>query len=429
MADVGVYYFSTAINQAVPFLLLPVITIYLSPRDFGYVNSFSALLLLAASAFNGLSVAINRNHYRSSAEFNRLLMGNLYLALLMGTFLVILAFLILAFIIRVRFLPGPYLLAIPIIVFFTISLEFLKNVLKISKQASAYASVTFAEVVVNVALSLVLIIGFSWHWQGRVWGIMLSTAIFGLLAAVYLGVHKRISFSFDKSVFQEVLRVALPFIPIGLGVMIMRRSGVLFVDSYIGKAEAGLYGVAMNLATIVLFLAIPLINTWTPFIYEKLSLCGTGRPPRLLYARLLLLCLGMVFLGFLLSVFSSPLLKLMTAPSFFPAAKFIPWMAFGFCLAVMTSLAMPFLVHFDRQAAIAWILSANALLNIGMNIVLIRRFGAPGAAASFLIANLLSVLLILRQVSRSVGMPFFPGFRSLMLEAGVVFKRALNDKR
>lgn len=417
LVDVGIYYISTAINQAVPFLLLPVITIYLLPGDFGFINTFSSLLVIATSVFNGLSVTINKSFYSKSADYNRQLIGNLYLVLGMGTILIMALFLALVNLLDIRFIPKRYFLAIPIISFFFMSMEFLKNFFKTAKKTLAFTMLTFSEVLMNISISLVLVIGFSWHWQGRVAGIMLSTVIFGLIALLFLILREKIVFSFKTTMIREILKLTLPFIPLGLGVMVMRRSGVLFIDASLGKVEAGLYGVAMNLATVILFLSVPLINVWTPHIYEKLSRHSSVNDLKPLYYKVLLLSYATLFLSLIFSLFSDQVLALMTTAAFSRAGRFIPWLAFGFCLWVMTALLTPFLVHFNRQKQIALIASGSAIVNVCLNYYLIRRFGAIGAAVSFFAANLLAALIMFATVRHIGNFPIFPNYRLLLNEA------------
>jgi len=422
LVDVGVYYTSTAINQAVPFLILPIITIYLNPRDFGFINTFSAILLISTSVFNGLYVTINKHFYLKSDDYNQLLIGNLYLILVLGTVIITVIASILVIVGNLEVMPMPYLLLIPLISFFYVNLEVLKTVFKISKKTVAFAILTFSDVFVNVTLTLVLVIGLSWHWQGRVVAIISSTVLMGLFALIFMITKDKVRFSFDFEVVKDILNVAIPLIPSGFSVMLMRRSGVLFIDSSLGKVEAGLYGVAMNLATIILFLSVPLINVWTPYLYEKLSQYAGKSVLALLYHKLWLLGIGTCIMGLLFSLFSQPILKLMTTKAFHQAGKFIPWLAFGFCLWAMTALLTPFLVHFNRQKWIALIASGGAVVNLGLNHYLIGRYGSIGAAISFFAANFLCALIMFATVRHVGKLSFLPSFRLLLQEAKGVFK-------
>jgi len=202
----------------------------------------------------------------------------------------------------------------------------------------------------------------------------------------------------------------------------MRRSGVLFIDSSLGKDEAGLYGVALNLASLILFLSVPIINVWTPYLYEKLSKSAGVDILNRLYHKVLLLSIGVCVLSALFSLFSGDVLGLMTTAAFVRAGRFIPWIAFGFSMWMMTALLTPFLVHFNRQKIIALTASGGAVVNLGLNYCLISKYGSIGAALSFFIANLLCTLIMFRTVRHIGRLPFFPSFRILLQEAGGVIK-------
>ena len=62
--NTGIYTLTSIINAAIPFLLLPVLTRYLTPEDYGIV-SMLALLVSLASPFIGINIngAISRQYY------------------------------------------------------------------------------------------------------------------------------------------------------------------------------------------------------------------------------------------------------------------------------------------------------------------------------------------------------------------------------
>jgi O-antigen/teichoic acid export membrane protein len=60
----SVYTLTQAINSAIPFFLMPILTRYLTPTDYGIVAMFGVLLSFVAP-FTGLSIhgAIARQYY------------------------------------------------------------------------------------------------------------------------------------------------------------------------------------------------------------------------------------------------------------------------------------------------------------------------------------------------------------------------------
>jgi O-antigen/teichoic acid export membrane protein len=120
--------------------------------------------------------------------------------------------------------------------------------------------------------------------------------------------------------------------------------------------------------------------------------------------------------------FSDRVLDLMTTEAFARAGRFIPWLAFGFCMWVMMALLTPFLVHFNRHKEIALIAIGGALANLGLTQYLIGRYGSIGAAVSFFAANFLCAMVMVATVRRIGKLPFFPNFRLLLQEARGVCK-------
>lgn len=76
------------INKAIPFLLLPILTRYLTPDDYGVIASFTALVSFLA-IFIGLSGhgAIDANFFRLEKNRLGIYIANVLIVLLLTTFL------------------------------------------------------------------------------------------------------------------------------------------------------------------------------------------------------------------------------------------------------------------------------------------------------------------------------------------------------
>lgn len=422
LADIGVYFFSTAINQAVPFLLLPVFTLYLLPGDYGFINNFQALLTIETSLFAGLTWSLSKGYFSRDAGSLRLLVGNLYAVLLAGILLVFILSGLLAAFTRLDWIPTPYFFLTAASAFFYMSLEFLKTFFKASRRALAYTALSFFEVAINVSLSLLLIIGLSWSWRGRVAAIAVSTALLGLFAAHFFVTRQGAVFSLNAPMIREILSVCLPLIPSGLSVMLIRKSGVLFIDAAFGKREAGLYGVALNLATLILFLSVPLINVWTPFLLKTLSGKSGKETLSSLYHKMVLFALAILLGATIFSLLSRPLLGLMTTTAFQPAHIYLSWLAFGFGFWAVALLLTPFFIHFQKQKIVGAVWAMAALLNAGLTLLLMKASGAKGVAIAFLCANLFSALCMYAAGRRYCCFPLRPSFSSLRRELHGVLK-------
>ena len=416
LTDIGVYMISTSVNQAIPFLLLPVLTIYLIPGDFGYINNFSAILIIFTSIIGGgLSTNIEKHYFKEDEFFMSKLMGNLYFLLLCGTIMLFIISGFLSFIFDIQFVPENIFILIPFISFFFVSFELLKTLLKTKKQVLSFTLVTLSEVLINVSISLILVIGLLLQWRGRVYAMALSYALFGLLSLGYLIHKKYITFSIKKDILRKILRLTLPLLPSGISVMIMRKSGILFIDAFQGKTEAGLYGVGLNLATIILFMSIPFIYTWIPHVYEKLS-NSNGKNIIISLRNKLFIFKGFIFsICVLVSILSGFIIRIMTTNAFLKAAIFIPWLVFGFAFWAMTTMYMPFFIQYNKQKYVAVIAIIGAGLNLILNYFAIIEVGTIGVAIAFFVSNFIVYLMIFFSVRTFCNLRIIPDFKGIYL--------------
>lgn len=80
----SIYTLTNVINKAIPFLLLPILTRYLTPEDYGIVSMFGVLVSLV-TPFTGLSIhgAIARMYYEIDSVDIKAYITNCLLILLL----------------------------------------------------------------------------------------------------------------------------------------------------------------------------------------------------------------------------------------------------------------------------------------------------------------------------------------------------------
>lgn len=409
----GIYLVSGSINQVIPVLLLPIFTVYLIPADYGYINNFSAILLIA-SAFigGGLSANIFKNYYTKDENYTKTLMGNLYFILLCLTGLFFTVAVFASSILEIGLIPKKIFILIPGISFFIISYDFLKTILRVKKKVLSFALVTLSEAVFNITLSLVLVIGFYLQWKGRIYGVAISFVAFGLISLGYFIKHNLIKFTLDKTIMADILKLSIPLIPSVVGIIIMRRNGIFFVDAFFGKSEAGIYGIGLNISMVILLVSVACLNAWIPYVYEKLAE-KTEKERTLLRNGIFIFSIAIFGLGVLISLFSGLILQILTTEAYYGAGIYIPWLVFGFAFWAIQSMHVPFFVHHGKQKYIAFIALFGVGLNITLNYFLIKTLGAIGVAVSFLISNFITYLLVFFSVRTFNKLPVLPDLRKI----------------
>jgi len=85
----GVYSLASLLNSAIPFLLLPILTHYLNPEEYGIISMFG-LLQSIVGVFSGLSIygAVQREYFHLNGNEYKEYVGNCIVILFLSTVLV-----------------------------------------------------------------------------------------------------------------------------------------------------------------------------------------------------------------------------------------------------------------------------------------------------------------------------------------------------
>ena len=192
----------------------------------------------------------------------------------------------------------------------------------------------------------------------------------------------------------RIMRYSLPFVATGiLNQIVWRHSEVLFLGHYTGMEAAGHFGLAYRLPQMALEF-IPL-SIW-PIVMAGISEAYSRDPERLsesvdVYYRLLfLLVVPVAAMGF---AFSGPLVPLLFGEGMVPAAAMTRLFFVVFSYSFLyTPLSMALYVM-EKSWVNMLVFAALAVVNIGLDLALIPRFGLWGAFFPVAAVMLLAVVI------------------------------------
>jgi O-antigen/teichoic acid export membrane protein len=118
---------------------------------------------------------------------------------------------------------------------------------------------------------------------------------------------------------------------------------------------------------------------YSPWLYDKLNKNDEDFKRKIVkftylyFAAILLMALFMAFVApYFLSFF--------VGPKFLGAQVFVFWIALSFAFGGMYKMVVNYIFYVEQTKILAWITFSSALINIALNYVLIKQFGAVGAA-------------------------------------------------
>ena len=160
----------------------------------------------------------------------------------------------------------------------TIYVETFLNFLVIQKKAAAYAIFNVIRVLVEVGITIWLVIGKGWGWQGRLYAWLITSTIFLIISFIYFKKEGFLKGRVEWRFMREGILFGLPLILHTVGKFVINQSDRLFIAKMISLDEAGIYNLGYTVGTLILILINAFFNFYTPFLMERLSALNEERP-------------------------------------------------------------------------------------------------------------------------------------------------------
>jgi O-antigen/teichoic acid export membrane protein len=410
----GGYIFTTLIDNAIPFLMLPVLTRYLSPTEYANIALFGFYLAISNS-LSGISIhtVIYKNFFEKSKEHIARIIGSsiLIVSIFSLTTMLIILFVYLLFG-NVLELPLFWLVIIPLVSISSIIFNMGLDVLQNKKQVLSFSFHRISNTMMNALMSLILVVVLLRGWQGRVWGIIFGFAISAAWSFCYLKKNGYISFTVSRDMTRSILKVVLPLIPNSFQSLVVSQVGIYFIQYYFTKKMLGVYSVGFQIAYALQLLIGTLGLSWSPFLYQQLA--RDKGMNKLYITRLFYGIFGIVFLGLIfINVLSGWILRIMATPAFYGANEFIPWFTLGLFFHGICTFLSPILIKHDKQKYISKVSFINMVLIIGLNIGLIKLFGYIGVVYAYCLIAFIKFMAFAWKSQKVLPLPWMKAMKIL----------------
>lgn len=402
-----VYTGSNVIRNAIPFLLLPVITRYLTPTDYGIVATFEVLLVIAVVFVNlNMHGAVGVNFFQIGKPELEVYIGNV-------VFILFISFVLTFSIVYILKTPFSNLIKfpegwLPIIVVIALSQSVFTITLtlwQVEQKPLPYGIFQISETVLNVTLSLILVVALNWRWQGRLLGIIIASIILGFISLFIVYRRKYIKFSFNKVYIKDALLFGIPLIPHALGGWMMTSIDRVFINSMLNVAETGIYTVGYQVGMIIGLLATSFNQAWSPFLFEKLKENNNVTKIRIVKFTYLY-NVGIIVLALALSLVAPWFLEFFVSKNFHCAYKYVFWIALGYAANGMYFMVVNYIFYVKKTYILAWITFLTAVIHVILNYFFIKANGAIGAAQATTVSFFVRFILTWILSARVYKMPW-----------------------
>jgi len=389
-------------QSALNLILLPLFLRLFEPAQYGVI---SLLLVtssfLAAFASLGIGTGLFRLYYEAKPGERKKLVGTTWLWLL---FTATLGLIVLStqapHLSKLLFHVENYSHSIVLLgafFFFSFIGDMPFSIFRIEQKASYYVGFSLLRFIIDFALKLSFIAflgrGINGYFEA---GILAYIITLCLMVPFIL---KYVSFSLNSSYLKQLLRLGFPYVFSGFAVWILTVSDRYILNQFKGAAEVGIYSLGYSFANIFdTLLTAPSALFWAPFFFSYAAERSAEDTKRLLNKSLIyfLLVGGMLYL--IISLGAGDLLRALTflfaaKPEYHQATTFVPVLTLGLFFYLLSRQATNAMLMAKKPEYGAIAVSIAAAVNLGLNLILIPRFGVWGAAIDAVIAYALIDLL------------------------------------
>jgi O-antigen/teichoic acid export membrane protein len=283
------------------------------------------------------------------------------------------------------------------------NLEIAYALLRVDERRRTYLRASVANVVLTVALTVTLVVGFDAGARGYVLGnyaastvVLFGLWIFALRQRVALDLRAPRSLG-------PLLRFGAPTVPADAAVFalnVVDRAWLLRADS---PAAAGIYAVAVKLATLVIVAVRGFQYAWPPLAYS-ITDEDEARHLYALVTTAYVIVAGLVVGG--LTLLGRWVVRALTSDAFFAAHEALPWVALGWALY---GLFLVFVTIAGRAKVTTRTFPAAAI-GLVVNVIglaaLVGPLGPSGAGISLCAAYLAMLVVVHLLTRRLFVVPF-----------------------
>lgn len=369
-------------TQLITFLLLPVYTAVLSNEEYGVVdllNTLTSLLLPIVTLQIEQGIFRYLIDCRENNEKQIKLITTIIRFMIIQSIACIVIFLCVS-----PFIHNEYKYFLMANLLMGIFSSLLLQICRGLGDNATYAIGSFITGAFTVVLNVIFIVAFRWG----AYGMLGAIAISNFICAVYIFLKRKIykyikPKQFDKKILKEIIKYSVPLIPNMISWWIVSASDRTIISAVIGIAQNGIYSAANKFSGVFTTLYSVFNLTWT----ESASININSEDRDEFFSKILdfvirffgCLCLGTIaVMPFVFNILINE--------KFAEAYYQIPILILGSVFNILVSFVGSIYVAKKLTKEIAKTSIISAVINIFVNIALIKSIGLYAASISTVIA-------------------------------------------
>jgi len=391
------YGLGNILNKSLGFILIPVYARHIPIEQYGILAILELIILLLLAILNfGITSGHERFFFieKEKNEYGKFLFNNVIGLLIFST-----VSLLLIAIARYQvsmFFWGNYQYSWYIFLVVLIAFAELNNViplqiLQYEQKPVAYIITNFVRLGMSVFATIYFVVYRNMGIEGVLYGRLAGSGII-MVYQIFSVVLPRIVTSIDFTKVSQTIRYGLPFTVSLIGYLIFASSDRYMLNWLLDERQTGMYGFGFKISNIVMLMVQSIGVGYLPSMYQQEKKYDNVRFYRkMLFYYTTVMSFSVLFFLFFYKIILWPVVQ---NRDYWSGVTIVPVMSLAFLIMGMNYFVNVGINLKNKTRYYIIPTFISAAINIGLNFILIKRFGFLGAAYSALISQTINTIMI-----------------------------------
>ncbi len=390
--SIGIYTFSNVLNSAIPFLLLPILTNYLSTSDYGVLSNYNALInILIPFVSLNLMASLQVIYVKNKSDFPSYISSGIFFMGILTLVFTAIIFLFATQLEQIIGIPKRFIYLTAVYATYQNLVEVLLSIWRMENKAVFYGIFRVLRTVIEILIALILIISFDLSFEGSIYALIYSYGFGSFITLIILFRQKLLVKNIKKEHILHLINYGAPLIPHVLGGVVIMYSDKLVITAYHGLASNGIYSVGFMVGQVIGLLQNSFNQAWVPWVFQKLQ-TGTENDKKTIVKWTYIYFVGIIVVT-LLFYLVSPLIFHFLGKSYGAGIEIVLWISLGFAFNGMYKMVSVYYFYEEKTKKLGYISIFTAIFNLILILLLVPKYSFLGASIATMIAFFIQFIL------------------------------------
>jgi O-antigen/teichoic acid export membrane protein len=411
LKQLSLYTLVGVIGAGINFFIMPVLSHYLTPADYGLLSLFNTYVtilipVVSISSYSLLSVDYFKQKDKKAfaSEFSSIQLIPVVNTLVL-TIVVWFCYGSIANVLELKGAGIKWGLLILLLALLNIYYDQFTLFLVIQKKAKQFAFFSLLKIIAEIGLTFYFVVSRGFGWEGRMYSWLIISVAFFVIGFVYFFREGFIKLPISISFIKEGIRFGSPLVLHGIGKFVVNQSDRLFIVKMVSLEQAGIYNIGYTVGSLVMIAVNAFFNFYTPYLMERLTDATEEKKMQIIKLNYYYIagCIGLLLC---ILVFAPVFFNYLIDPRYKSGLSYVFWVALGYCFWGGYMLFSGFIFYLKKSRILGWLAVFNVVTNLVFNYFFIKLFGAIGAAYATALSFFLLMILVAVIVQRLYPMPW-----------------------